>query len=148
MHPPIETIHRALGPSLYISLYFGEPSPTPECIKLIRDLNNREYRRLEKHIRPGKYPGAKPVLVLNCDLQFPRDLEPTALERFLARCPHPSFGQEVCYSDRVANADIFERLTARLGQHAGWVSHLRGIGSCVYYPVSQGDRLMVAHFAI
>jgi len=148
MIPPAELIDRVLGKSRLITLYYGEPAKDPKSIALLHSLEALEFRRLDKRIRPSRFDGAKPVLVLNYNLRFESGLAPRGLVRNLGKLEAPTFSHKACYATSEMNQFIHRRLAGILGQHEGLVGYQHDRGVCVFYPVNLGDRLVVAYFAI
>ena len=148
MQPPAELLSRILGKSRYFTLFYGEPADKPLTVELLHSLEHREYRRLDKRIRPERFPEAKPILVLNCNLRFPAALQPIGLADFLFKIEQPTFSHRTCYATSGMNEEVYRRLSRMLGRHAGRVFSLRSLGTCTFYPVRRGDRLLVAYFAI
>jgi hypothetical protein len=147
MNPPAKLIKRILGKSKFFTLYYSEPESEPRTMQLLDALETREYRHLNKRIRHSPFPEAKHVLVLNCNLRLPANMRPSTLADFLSKLEPPSFSHRACYTTLDMNQVIYSRLTAVLDPHAGLVAYLRDLGTCTFYPVKQGERLMVAYFA-
>lgn len=148
MKPPAELMSRILGKSSFFTLYYGEPAHEPRSIKLLDRLESKQYRRLDKGIRHEPFPRAKPVLLLNCNLRLPAELSSKNFKDFLARLEHPTFSHKVCHATAEMNQEIYRLVTASLGRHEGYVANQPGVSLCTFYPVKQGDRLVVAHFAV
>ncbi len=148
MRPPTELINRVLGKTKFFTLYYGEPVREPWSIQLLDSLETRECRRLDKRIRRGSFPGARPILLLNCNLRLPEDLTAKGLCGFLSELGHPSCSHKACFTTQEMNQVIYQRLTKKLGHHSGFVAEQQKVGVCTYYPINQGDRLVVAHFAV
>lgn len=148
MKPPAELISRIFGKTKFFTLYYGEPAQEPRSIRLLDSLESRQYRRLDKEIRHEPFLGAKPVLLLNCNLRLPAGLSSKDFKDFLARLEHPTFSHKVCHTTAEMNQEIYRLMTASLGRHVGYVANQPGVSLCTFYPVKRGDRLVVAHFAI